>query len=62
MDENRLLGDAVNPEKTYIEQVMPNKIQYNMKYINNYSIPEYFKIIFLTILKITHFLYRTKKL
>jgi lipopolysaccharide/colanic/teichoic acid biosynthesis glycosyltransferase len=54
MDENRLLGNAANPEKTYIEQVMPDKIRYNMKYINNYSVQEYIKIIFLTILKMVH--------
>jgi lipopolysaccharide/colanic/teichoic acid biosynthesis glycosyltransferase len=50
--ENRLLGNAANPEKTYIEQVMPDKIQYNMKYINNRSLSEYFRIIFITVWKI----------
>jgi lipopolysaccharide/colanic/teichoic acid biosynthesis glycosyltransferase len=52
MDENRLLGNSANPDETYIEQVIPAKIQYNMRYINNHTITEYFKIIFITLLKI----------
>jgi lipopolysaccharide/colanic/teichoic acid biosynthesis glycosyltransferase len=52
IDENEILGKAENPEKVYIEQIMPEKILYNMKYINNKSLKEYFKIIFLTVEKI----------
>lgn len=52
IDENEMLGNADNPEKVYIELIMPEKIRYNMKYINNRSIKEYFKIIFLTVGKI----------
>lgn len=52
MDENNILAQAPNPDKAYIEQVLPDKINYNMKYINNQSIIEYFKIIVLTIIKI----------
>ncbi len=49
VDENTILGKAKNPDKVYVEQIMPDKIQYNMKYINNRSVKEYFKIIFLTL-------------
>ena len=52
MDENEILGKSNDPEKTYIEEIMPEKIKYNMKYINNKNLFEYFKIIFLTVLKI----------
>ena len=52
MDENEILGKSSDPEKTYIEDIMPEKIKYNMKYINNKNLFEYFKIIFLTVLKI----------
>lgn len=48
MDENIILGQADNPDKVYVELIMPDKIRYNMKYINNQGISEYFKIIFLT--------------
>lgn len=48
MDENTILGQADDPDKAYVELIMPDKIRYNMKYINNQGISEYFKIIFLT--------------
>lgn len=51
-DENVILGQSANPDKTYIEQIMPDKIRLNMKYIANHSSGEYFKIIFLTFKKI----------
>ena len=52
MDENEVLGKSSDPEKTYIEEIMPEKIKYNMKYIQNKNVSEYFKVIFLTLLKI----------
>lgn len=48
VDENLILGKADEPDKAYVELIMPDKIKYNMKYINNQSVKEYFKIIFLT--------------
>ena len=48
VDENEILGKAEEPDKTYIEVIMPDKIKYNMKYINNRSVWEYLKVIFLT--------------
>jgi lipopolysaccharide/colanic/teichoic acid biosynthesis glycosyltransferase len=52
IDENELLAQSNDPEETYIQVVLPEKVAYNMKYINNQSIKEYFKILFLTIKKI----------
>ena len=52
MDENRLLGQSSNPDKTYVEDIMPAKIKLNMRYINHPTLFEYFKLIFLTIFKI----------
>lgn len=52
VDENEILGKSSDPEKTYIEDIMPEKIKYNIKYIQNKNVLEYFKIIFLTLLKI----------
>ena len=49
MDENTILGQAEDADKVYVEQIMPDKIHYNMKYIEHRSVMEYFKIIFLTI-------------
>ena len=49
VDENTILGQAEDADKVYVEQIMPDKIHYNMKYIEHRSVMEYFKIIFLTI-------------
>lgn len=48
VDENTILGQAEDADKAYVEQIMPDKIRYNMRYIDNRSIKEYFKIVFLT--------------
>lgn len=52
IDENRLLAEAADPDKTYIEQIMPAKIQLNMRYIEHQTLGEYFRIIRLTLFKI----------
>ena len=52
VDENAILGQAEYPEKAYIEQIMPDKIRYNMKWIENQSVVEYFRLILLTFKKI----------
>ena len=51
-DENELLGKAKKPDQVYVEQIMPQKIKYNMRYINNRTLKEYFKVIFLTLIRI----------
>lgn len=51
-DENEILGRADDPDKAYVEQIMPDKIRLNMRYIENHNLREYFKIVFLTIKKI----------
>lgn len=48
-NENEILGNSSNPEETYIEEIMPTKIELNMKYIRNISILEDIKIITRTI-------------
>lgn len=52
VDENEILGKAIDPDKVYVEQIMPDKIRYNMKYIQSRSVFEYFKVIILTILHV----------
>ena len=48
VNENELLSQAEDPDRVYIEKIMPDKIKLNMKYLENYTLKEYFKIIFLT--------------
>ena len=52
LDENVILGLAEDPDKVYIDQIMSDKIRYNMIWIKNQGITDYFKIIFVTIVKI----------
>ena len=52
VDENVILGQAENPDKAYVEQIMPDKIRYNMKWIEARGVVEYFKIIFMTFWRI----------
>ena len=52
MDENEILGRSANPERTYIEEVMPAKIELNKRFIRNRSAAEYFKILGITFLKL----------
>lgn len=52
IDENTLLAMSDDPDKTYIDEIMPAKIALNMRYINHQTLGEYFKIIFLTFAKI----------
>jgi lipopolysaccharide/colanic/teichoic acid biosynthesis glycosyltransferase len=49
VNENELLCKAEDPDRVYIEEVMPDKIKLNMKYLEHYTVHEYIKIIFLTI-------------
>ena len=50
--ENELLGKSNDPNKTYIEEVMPAKLALNQKYIQNPTLLEDLKIMWLTFLKI----------
>ena len=52
INENELLGKSDNPEKTYIEEIMPAKLQLNRKYIEQKSFGTDIKLIFKTIRKI----------
>ena len=51
-NENDLLASEENPEKAYIEKVMPKKIELNKKYLSEISVLTDIKIILLTIKKI----------
>ncbi len=51
-EENRLLGESSDPERTYIEEIMPAKLKINLAYIPKAGVVEDIKIIFLTIKRI----------
>lgn len=51
-NENDILADEADPEKAYIEKIMPRKIELNKKYLSKISVITDIKIILLTIKKI----------
>lgn len=51
-DENRLLGESENPRETYIQVIMPHKIELNKKYLKNPGLAQDLKIMFQTAKKI----------
>ena len=52
IDENDLLGQSQDPEKTYIDEVMPAKLKLNLKYIEEQGFLTDLRIIFKTLGKI----------
>lgn len=51
-NENELIGGAVDPEKLYIQEIMPAKLLLNLKYINSPGLGTDIKIILKTIFKL----------
>lgn len=54
-NENELLAKAADPQKTYIEEVMPAKLALNQRYISNPSRFKDLEIMWLTAKKILGF-------
>ena len=52
INENDLLEKSSDPDKTYIEEIMPAKLALNQKYIDEKSLGLDFKLIFKTISKL----------
>lgn len=51
-DENVLLGKSEDPEKTYIHEIMPQKLALNLEYVKSHSFLNDIKIIGKTALRI----------
>ena len=54
-NENEILAQASDPQKAYLEQIMPAKIELNQRYLSDPSLFKDLKIIWLTALKIVGF-------
>jgi lipopolysaccharide/colanic/teichoic acid biosynthesis glycosyltransferase len=52
ISENEILGQSDNPEKTYVEDILPRKLDLADRYINSFSVAEDIKIMWLTFKKI----------
>lgn len=51
-NENELLGKSDDPQKTYIDVIMPAKIELNKKYLSKPTLLEDLKIIWRTFIKV----------
>jgi lipopolysaccharide/colanic/teichoic acid biosynthesis glycosyltransferase len=51
-NENDLLAQSTNPEQTYIQQIMPDKLRINLEYVHKIGVLQDFKIILITALRI----------
>lgn len=52
VNENEVLAESTNPEETYINEIMPHKLQLNLKYIREKGLVTDLKIIFRTLARI----------
>lgn len=52
IDENEILGRAEDPERAYIEQVLPEKLAYYVRYADTHTLAGDVHIILVTLLKI----------
>ncbi len=51
-DESEYLRNSSDSDKIYLEKILPEKMKYNLEYLNNFSIFLDIKVMFLTALKI----------
>ena len=51
-DEAKLLEKSENPDKTYIEEILPEKMKYNLQSIEKFNFIEDIKILFMTVLAV----------
>ncbi|MGE0566446.1 MAG: sugar transferase [Bacteroidia bacterium] len=51
-NENEVLGKATDPEKTYIEEIMPRKLELNLEYVKNNNVLSDIALILKTFSKI----------
>ena len=53
-DEERLLNGEGDPDKIYIEQILPEKMKYNLDYIRNFSFWKDLAILIQTVVAVLH--------
>jgi lipopolysaccharide/colanic/teichoic acid biosynthesis glycosyltransferase len=50
--ENEILGNAQDPEKAYIEEIMPHKLRINQKFLRSSGLSQDINVLYLTALRI----------
>lgn len=51
-NESELLENAENPDETYVEKILPQKMEYNLEYIRNFNFFDDIKIMFKTVIAV----------
>ena len=51
-DEDRLLADAEDVDKVYVEQVLPGKMKYNLEAIREFAVWQDLKVMLLTVVAV----------
>lgn len=52
VNESEILAKSEDPERTYVEEIMPDKLKLNLEYIDNQSLLLDVKVIFKTLARI----------
>ena len=60
-DEDRLLEGAEDVDKTYITEVLPGKMRYNLKAIKTFSFFGDIKVMFMTVFAVLGKVYKTEE-
>ena len=60
-DEDKLLEGAEDPNRVYVEDVLPDKMYYNLKAIENFSFFGDIKVMFMTVLAVLGREYKDEK-
>lgn len=50
--EEEILADSDDPEKTYIEEIMPRKLDHYLRYVDNHSLVEDLEVVVMTVCRI----------
>ena len=60
-DEDKLLEGAEDPNRVYVEDVLPDKMYYNLKAIENFSFFGDIKVMFMTVFAVLGMEYKDEK-
>ena len=61
-DENELLAQATDPEREYIDVILPTKLQYALHYVDRPTLANDLRVIGLTPVSYTHLTLPTKRI
>lgn len=51
-DESEIIGNADDPDKVYIDKVLPEKMKYNLEAVEDFSLGREFRLLFRTVIAV----------